>query len=51
MVATIRDILQAKGSAVWHVGPKATAYEALEVMAEKNVGALPVIDEIGRAHV
>ena len=44
MVGKIREILQTKGPDVWHVGPKATAYEALEVMAARNVGALAVLD-------
>ena len=40
----VRDILQTKGAQIWSIAPKATAYEALVIMAEKNVGALLVID-------
>ncbi len=40
---TIRDLLQAKGHDIWSIGPDATVYEALERMADKNVGALMVI--------
>lgn len=38
----VRDILKAKGNAVYAVPPSATVLEALELMAEKNVGALLV---------
>lgn len=41
----IEQILQKKGSDIWSVAPEATAYNALQVMAEKNVGALLVIDK------
>ena len=41
----IRNVLREKGTDVWSVGPRATAYEALEVMADKNVGALLVVNE------
>jgi len=40
----IRDVLKTKGSNIWTVGSKITVYEALEVMAEKNIGALLVVD-------
>jgi CBS domain-containing protein len=39
---TVRDILKAKGSEVWSVEPDATVFEALQRMAEKEVGALVV---------
>lgn len=41
---TIRELLQAKGHAIWSIGPDATVYEALELMAQKDVGALLVMD-------
>ncbi len=40
----IRDILQSKGSKVWSIGPHEVAFKALEIMAEKNIGALLVIE-------
>jgi CBS domain-containing protein len=40
---TIGEILQLKGHKVWVIGPEATVYDAIEMMAEKNVGALLVI--------
>ena len=41
---TIRKILSEKGSDVWSTTPNATVYEALQIMAEKDVGALPVLE-------
>jgi CBS domain-containing protein len=41
---TVRQVLQAKGSAVHAISPAATVFDALKVMAEKNVGALVVMD-------
>ncbi len=43
MAEKVRSILADKGSAIWSVPPEATVYEALILMAEKDVGALPVI--------
>ena len=37
-------ILHHKGCAVWSVTPEATVYEAIGILAEKNIGALPVVD-------
>lgn len=39
---TIREILAYKGGATWSVSPETTVYEAIKLMAEKNVGALLV---------
>ena len=41
----IKDLLRYKPKDVWTISPRATVYEALELMAEKNIGALPVVDE------
>lgn len=41
----LSEILGKKGHDVWSVSPQSSAYEALELMADKNVGALVVIDE------
>ena len=40
----VRDLLRSRPAEVWTIGPRDTAYKALELMAEKNVGALPVVD-------
>jgi CBS domain-containing protein len=42
---TVRQLLQAKGNQVWSVPPKTTVYDALQLMADKNVGALLVIQD------
>lgn len=42
---TINDVLQSKSSAIWSVCPDDTAYAAMELMAEKDIGVLLVIDE------
>ncbi len=41
---TVRDILKVKGSDVWCVDPDATVFDALQRMAEKEVGALVVTE-------
>jgi CBS domain-containing protein len=41
---TVKDILCAKGSKVYSISPDATVYEALNRMADKNVGALLVLE-------
>lgn len=40
----VRDILDTKGSAVWSIAPEASVFDALRLMAEKEVGALVVLD-------
>jgi len=43
MVTTIRQIIDRKGRDVISVSPETTVYEALTLMAEKNIGALLVM--------
>ena len=33
-----------KASAIWSIGPNAMVFDAIQLMDEKNVGALPVVD-------
>ena len=40
----VRDILASKGSDVWSISGDSSVYEALELMAERDVGALVVQD-------
>jgi CBS domain-containing protein len=44
ITTTIGSILNRKGSTVWSVSPDATVFEAISLMAEKNIGALPVLE-------
>ena len=41
---TVRQILRDKGSSVLTIEPHATVFDALKLMAEKNVGALLVVE-------
>lgn len=41
---TVKQILDEKGSQVWSIAPTATMLEALTLMAEREVGALTVLD-------
>ncbi len=48
-MTTVRDIIRKKGSDVWSISPDATAYEAMQTMAEKEAGALLVMTD-GQVH-
>lgn len=41
---TIRRLLEGKGRDIWSARPDTSVYEALELMAEHNIGALLVLD-------
>jgi len=41
----VRDILKTKGNQVWSISQETTVLEALEFMAEKNVGAVVVLEQ------
>jgi CBS domain-containing protein len=43
-MTTVRHVLQEKGLDVWFVSPETTVLEASNLMFEKNVGALIIID-------
>lgn len=42
---TVNDLFRWKGTRLWTISSLATAFEALQMMAEKNIGALPVVDQ------
>jgi len=42
-MVTIRQLLEKKGNDVWSTSPDASVYDALLLLAEKNVGALLVL--------
>lgn len=44
MLATARHLLEVKGPDVWSIAPNATVYDALRMMADKQVGALLVME-------
>ncbi len=43
-MSTVRQLLRRKGTQVWTIGSTASVYEALELMAEKDVGAVLVAE-------
>ena len=42
--ASVSEILHYKGTNAWSIAPDATVFQALQMMADKNVGALLVIE-------
>ena len=44
-MATVRDMIRKKGYEVFTTAPDATVFEALNLMAEHNIGALLVMEE------
>jgi len=48
MTTTVKHILDIKGYDFFNVNPAATVFEALKIMADKNIGALMVLDGDGK---
>lgn len=44
LTGTIGSLIGKKGRQVWSLDPTASVYDAIAMMAEKEVGALPVMD-------
>ena len=44
----ISSLLHQKSASLWSVTPDTTVFEAIKLMAEKNIGALPVLASDGR---
>lgn len=44
----VNDILKNKPKQMWTIQPNATVFEALKLMAEKEIGALIVMDKKGK---
>ncbi len=42
---TVKNILETKGKDVWSVTPETKVFDALKLMAEKNIGAVLVIKD------
>jgi CBS domain-containing protein len=42
---SVGAILAHKGSAVWSIAPNSMVLDAIQLMADKNVGALPVLEK------
>jgi CBS domain-containing protein len=43
-MATVRDMLRTKGFDIWSIAPDTTVYDALKLMADKNIGAVLVME-------
>jgi len=46
-LTSINQLLQNKGNQVWSVSPDSNVLEALKTMAEKNIGAMVVLETDG----
>ena len=46
---TVKNVLASKGAQVWTISPDATVYDALTLMADKEIGAVVVADKSGKA--
>lgn len=44
-MVTVKQMLEEKGRDVWTIGPDAKVFDALKLMAEKEVGALIVLEK------
>ena len=43
-MTTVQRLLQNKGHTVWSISPDVSVFEAVQLMADKRVGALMVVD-------
>jgi CBS domain-containing protein len=43
----VKDVISAKGNAVWSVNPDASVKSAIDLLVEKNIGAVPVLNSDG----
>lgn len=43
----VKDLLEQKESNLWNIHPKASILDALKIMSLRDIGALPVMDELG----
>jgi CBS domain-containing protein len=41
---TISTVLHHKGATVWTISPQASVFDAIQLLAKKNIGALPVME-------
>jgi len=44
MESTVRQILQEKGGEVWWVSPETTVFDTLQLLTDKDIGAVVVMD-------
>ena len=44
-MVTVNHVLKVKGNAIWGIEPEATVFDALHLLAEKDIGAVLVVKE------
>ncbi len=44
ITTAVKTLLEHKGRDIWTIPPAATVYQAIQMMSERNIGALPVVD-------
>ncbi len=44
-MATVKSILDKKGNTIWSVVPSTTVFETLQLLSEKNIGAVLVVEQ------
>jgi len=44
-MTVVNQVLKVKGSEVWSVTPDTSVYDALKLMAQRNIGAVLVVEE------
>jgi CBS domain-containing protein len=45
LTGKIGSLIRKKGGQVWSVAPTASVYDAIALMAEKEIGAVPIIED------
>ncbi len=43
----VKELLKHKGVKIWSTHPKTSLYDAMKLMASKDIGAMPVMDKTG----
>ena len=43
-MSTVKQVLDSKDHNIWHISPKETVFEAIQLMADKRIGALLVMN-------
>lgn len=44
MLTTVRDLLKVKGDQVWSIAPETRIFSVIQILAEKDVGALLILE-------
>lgn len=45
IIGTVGMVLSQKSSSIWSIAPDATVFDAIQLMASRNIGALPVMND------